>query len=160
MEWYKQWSKQVLRIFGPELIRISINQNCTKCGFETLCRAGALFLRREPRNFENMTLVTRRKEHFGGFLAIFGLLNSQKRYFSTQEFTCSLSTVSSQRRVTRSNVSFKQSDLSVWSQLSLHPTHTYLWGRHFWIDCLLPTVTVTPSHSNYIHGSTSLKRFS
>jgi hypothetical protein len=57
------------------------------------------------RNFEHVTFA-RRREHFRGFWNFFWLLNSlQKRYFSTQEFTRFLSTVSSQRRVTRKETS-------------------------------------------------------
>jgi len=40
------------------------------------------FLRRQPRNFENVTLVARRREHFQGFLAIFlvALLPPEKMF--------------------------------------------------------------------------------
>jgi len=60
--------------------------------------------------------VAHRKEHFRVFWAIFWLLDSlQKRCLSTQEFTRFLSTVLSQRRATRSDVSFqtKQSECLV-----------------------------------------------
>jgi len=50
---HDQWRKQFLRIFDPELIGIN------------------LFIKTAPRNFENVTLVARRREHFRGFLAIF-----------------------------------------------------------------------------------------
>ena len=62
-----QWRKQLLRIFGPKLIRI----------FEliTIARSAILsvfvFLRRQPQIFENVTLVARRKEHLRGFWASF-----------------------------------------------------------------------------------------
>jgi len=78
------------------------------------------------------------------------LLNSlQKRYFSTQEFTRCLSTVSSQRRVTHSDVSFqtKQSVCSITVELTPH-THLSLSKTLFYPSCLLPTVKVTPSDSN------------
>jgi len=73
-----QSMKQLVRIFGPKLIRI-----------ESLIKTvrGAVsnddfFLRRQPRNFSNVTIVARRRKHFGGFLAIFWLLNSlQKEVF-------------------------------------------------------------------------------
>jgi len=65
-------------------------------------------LRRQPRNLENVTLVARQREHFRACLVIFLFAElPPKRYFSTQEFTRFLSTVSSQRRVTRSDVSFQ-----------------------------------------------------
>ena len=64
------------------------------------------FLRRQPRNFEYVTLVARWRKHFRGFLMIFWVAQPPKKCFSTQEFTRFLSTVSSQRRVTRSDVSF------------------------------------------------------
>jgi len=35
------------------------------------CTKARFFLRRQPRNFENTTLVARRREHFLGLLAIF-----------------------------------------------------------------------------------------
>jgi len=72
---------------------------------------------KKKANFEKVTLVARWKEHSREFLAIFlfALLHPyKKRYLSTQEFTCSLSTVSSQRRVTRSDCPFKQSNEVIW----------------------------------------------
>jgi len=64
--------------------------------------------RRQPRNFENVTLVARRRKHFLVFLAIFlvAQLPPTTVFFITQEFTRFLSTVSSERRATRSDVSF------------------------------------------------------
>jgi len=45
---------------------------------------------------------------------------------------------------------FKESNLSAWSLLRWHPTHTYLWGRLYFVQvcCLFCTVTVTPSHDS------------
>jgi len=51
-----QWSKQLVRIFGPKLTDQSKPH-----------AARFFFLRRQPRNFENVPLVARRKEHFLGF---------------------------------------------------------------------------------------------
>ena len=45
-------------------------------------RSVVFFLRCQPRNFENMTLVARRRERFRGFWRYFLLLNSlQKEVF-------------------------------------------------------------------------------
>ena len=70
-----QWRKQILRMFGPELTRINslihLFISRAKRSFKKLCGARFSFLRRQPRNFENTTLVARRREHFRGFLAIF-----------------------------------------------------------------------------------------
>jgi len=73
-------------MFGPELIRINwlINELIKPCEarFQKTARSTAFFLRRQPRNSENMTLVARRRERFRGFLAMFWLLNSlQKEVF-------------------------------------------------------------------------------
>ena len=57
-----QWRKQLLRIFGPELIRINSSIKTAQSD---------VFLRHQPRNFENVTSVARRREHFRGLLAIF-----------------------------------------------------------------------------------------
>jgi len=55
------------------MARSAISKNRAERGF---C------LRRQARNFENMTLVVRRKQHFREFLAMFWLLNSlQKEVF-------------------------------------------------------------------------------
>ena len=80
-----QWSKHLLRIFGPKLIHKFINENQAKCGFKNRTECG----------FENVTLVARRREHLWGFMAIFFVaeLPQKKRCFNTQEFTRVLSTV-------------------------------------------------------------------
>ena len=108
-----QWSKELFRIFCPEII-------------DQLKPREARFW-----HFENVILVARRREHFRGFLADFFVaeLPQKKRCFNTQEFTRFLSTgivSASSRAVT---CPFKQSNPSVWSLLSWHPTHTYLWVR-------------------------------
>jgi len=61
---------------------------------------------------------------------------------------------------------FKQSNLSAWSLLSWHSTHTYTSCIHTFEghsllcqSCLLSTVIVTPSDSDYVNRCTSLKQF-
>jgi len=61
------WRKQLLRIFGPELIRI----NSTMKTVRSAVSKTRFFLRRQPQKFENVTLVARRREHVRVFLAIF-----------------------------------------------------------------------------------------
>jgi len=39
--------------------------------FQKTARSAVCFLRRQPQNFENLTLVARRREHFRVFLTIF-----------------------------------------------------------------------------------------
>jgi len=80
--------------------RSTVTKNCAARGF---------FWRHQPRNFENITLVARRRENFRGFLVIFlvAQLSPKRGVFSTPEFTRFLSTVSSQRRATRSDVFFQ-----------------------------------------------------
>jgi len=48
-----------------------INQNHTKRGLKKPRAAQFNFRWRQPRNFENVTLVARQREHFWGFLADF-----------------------------------------------------------------------------------------
>jgi len=63
--------------------------------FQKIVRSVVLyFLRRQQRNFENITLVARWREHFRGYLADFFVVElPQKRGCSnTQEFTRFLST--------------------------------------------------------------------
>jgi len=56
---------------------------------------------------------------------------------------------------------FKQSNLECLVTIDLTP-HTYISLREtlFYPSCLLPTFTVTPSDSNYVNRSASLKHFS
>jgi len=110
----QQWKKQVLKIFGPESIRINLLIKTTQSTVSKKCAKHNLFCQRQPRNYEKLTLVARRRERFRVFWPFFWLLNSlQKRCFSTQEFNRFLSMVSSQRRATRSDVFF-QTKLSEW----------------------------------------------
>jgi len=69
--------------------------------------ARSVYLRHQPQIFEDISSASERAFPvcFGD---IFGCSTpSKKRCFSTQEFTCFLSTVLSQRRATRSGVSFQ-----------------------------------------------------
>ena len=51
---------------------------------------------------------------------------------------------------------FKQSNLVAWSLLSWHTTQTHLWGRRsVFSKLLVSTVTVTPSHWDYVNRSAS-----
>jgi len=55
---------------------------------------------------------------------------------------------------------FKQSNLSIWSLLSWHPTRTYLWVRlSVFLKLFVSTVTVPPSDSDYVNRSASLQQF-
>ena len=82
-------------------------------------------------------------------------------HWQNVEFTRCLSTLSSKRRVPHSDVSFqtKQSVCSITVELTPH-THLSLSKTLFYPNCLLPTVTVTPSDSNCFKKSDFLKRFS
>jgi len=89
-----------------------------KRGFEKLRFARFLFLRRQPRNFENVTLVACRREHFQGFLAIFlvaqlppkrDVLVHKNSLTSCQQCRHSVEP----RALT---CPFKQSNLSAWSR--------------------------------------------
>ena len=62
-----QWIKQLLRIFGPELTN---ELQPREARFQKIWRGAIFFWRRQPRIFENMTLVARRREYFRIFLAI------------------------------------------------------------------------------------------
>jgi len=87
----------------------------------------SFFWRRQPRNFENMTLVASRREHFR---AIFLVAQLSPRRGVLEQMN---SLASCQRR--RHSVEpralmcpFKHSDLIAWSLFKLigHPTHKYL----------------------------------
>jgi len=55
-------------MFGPELID---QLKPREARFQETARSAFFFLRRQLRNFENMTVAARRKEHFRGFWADF-----------------------------------------------------------------------------------------
>ena len=71
--------------------------------------------------------------------------------------------VSSQRRLTRRRAltcPFKQSNPSMWSLLSWHPTHTHLWVRlSVFFKLFVSTVMVQPSDLDYVNRSASLQQF-
>jgi len=74
-----QWRKQLLRMFGPELIWINEWINGL---IETALRAVFFSLQRQPRNLENTTLVALGESISGGFWRYVWLLNSlQKEVF-------------------------------------------------------------------------------
>jgi len=128
---------------------------------------------RQPRNFENMTLVhvSHRSESFRDFLANFfdAELPQKKRCFDAQEFTWFLSinifTALSHAlwRVLSNKVIWvlghcwvntPHIHTSEWDSLLI----TYLWVR-LSESCLLSTVTVTPSDSDYVNRSACLQLF-
>ena len=66
-----QWRKQLLRMFGPEFIGINSLIKTVRSAVSKNRVERDFFLRRLTQNFENVTLVARRREHFRGFLTIF-----------------------------------------------------------------------------------------
>jgi len=103
-------------MFGPELIRINylINE------LIKTARSAVFFLRRQPRNFESMTLVARRREHFRGFWAILFVAQlSPKRGVLVHKnslASCQRCRHSVEPRALK--CLFKRSDLIAWSLLS------------------------------------------
>ena len=55
-------------MFGPELID---QLKLREARYPKTARSAVFVWRRQPRIFENVTLVARRREHFQVFLAIF-----------------------------------------------------------------------------------------
>jgi len=95
---------------------------------------------------------------FGGFF--FAELPYKRGCFNTQEFTCSCQLMSSQRRVTRSDLSFQTKYPSIWSLLSWHPIHRHLWVRlPVFLKLFVSTVTVPPIDLDYVNRSASLQQF-
>ena len=159
-----QWIKQLLRIFGPELIRINSIVKTARSAVLKIRAERGFFFRRQPLNFENMTLVARRREHFCFFLATFLVAQlSPKRSVLVQKnslASCQRCRHSVEPRALM--CPFKHSDLIAWSLLIGHPTHKYLWGRLCFVHvcCLLSTVTVTPAETRIIQQKHfSQKRF-
>jgi len=82
-------------------------------------RAERDFLRRQPQNFENVTLAAHQRKHFWGFGRFFGLLNQVQRSILVHK-----NSLASCQRYHHSVESraltcpFKQSNLSAWSLLS------------------------------------------
>jgi len=96
-----QWITQLLRIFGPKLIRINL--------LIKTVRSAGFFFPASVAKFWKHDISSASERAFPGFFGdIFSCSTlSKKRCFSTEEFTRFLSTVSSQRRATRSDVSFQ-----------------------------------------------------
>jgi len=131
-----QWSKQLLRIVGPELI-------------DQLKPREARFW-----HFENVILVARRREHFRGFLADFFVteLPQKKRCFNTQEFTRFLSTgvVSASSHALWRVLSNKVIWVLGHCWVYIPHIHTSEWDSLFFPSCMLSTVRVTPSDSDFV----------
>jgi len=114
---------------APKLIRINeLIKTARSAGFKKQRRARLLVLRRQPRNFENMTLVAHRRVHFRGFLAIFlvvqlppkrGILLHKNSLASYQRWSHSI-------EPRALPCPFKQSNLSAWSYIQI----CRLWVRH------------------------------
>jgi len=106
----KQWRKQLLRIFGPELIWINSLIKAARSVVSNNRTQRDFFFAASAAKFWNRDISSAPERAFPGvFGDIFGCSTpSKKRCFSVQEFTRFLSTVSSQRRAaTRSDVSFQ-----------------------------------------------------
>jgi len=82
--------------------------------------ARVFFLPRQPRNFEIVVLVARRRKHFGGVLAIFLVSQLPPRrciiVHKNSVASCQLCRHSVEARAL--TCLFKQNDLSAWSLLS------------------------------------------
>ena len=124
-EWMNEWINELFNQLKPLEARFH-SLKLREAQFHAV-----FFLRRQPRNFSNITLVAHRKEHFQVFLAIFlvaqispkrGVLVHKNSLASCQRCLHSVEP----RALT---CPFKHSDLIAWSLLSWHPTLKYLWGR-------------------------------
>jgi len=126
------------------------------------------FLRREPRNFEIVTLVHAGESISGGFWPWFWLLNSLQggEKYLWRGVLVHKNPVASCQRCRLSVEShaltcpYKQSDLSACSLLSWHPTDKYDWGRLCFVPncCFLSTVTVTPVETQIMSTEALLSR--
>jgi len=121
----------------------NINQNLAKRGFGKPHRVQFSLLRRQLRKFQNVTLVAHRNKRLHRVLAIVlvaqlppkkSVLGHKNSFASCQRCR----DIVEPRALT---CPFKQSNLSAWSLLRWHPTHTYLWGILFFIQgvCSLPS---------------------
>ena len=117
--------KTILRVFGHDLI-----------GFDSLINTarsaaakthGFFFLvQRQARNFENVTLVARRRKHLQGFLAtlLVAQLPPKRGIFVHNN---SLASCQWYRHIVESRAltcAFKQSNLSVWCGVDTSHIHT------------------------------------
>ena len=107
---HRQWRKQLLRIFGPELVRINELIKTARSAVKKTARSAVFFcFAASAAKFRKHDFSSASEKAFlGGLGDIFGCsIPSKKRRFSIEQFTRFLSTVSSQRRATRSDVSFQ-----------------------------------------------------
>jgi len=121
----QQWRKQLLRIFGYELIRmnglIKIMRSAVSKNF------AVFFLRRQPRDFQKVALVARRRWHFREFLAIFLVAQLPQRGILVHKISLAYCQRCRQSVESRAlTCPCKQSNLGAWSLLSWHFKHTYL----------------------------------
>jgi len=95
----------ILRIFGPEIID---QLKPPEVRFQKTVRSTVFC--HFPRNFENVKLVSRRREHFRGFLAdlFVAKLPPKGNVLIYKNSLASCQLMSSQHRVTRSDVSFQR----------------------------------------------------
>jgi len=130
--------------------------------FQKTARSAFFFLRRQPRNFENMTLVARRREHFRVCLATFlvAQLSPKRNVLVHKNSLASCQRCRHSVEPRALTCPFKHSDLIAWSLFSWHPIHKYFWGRLCFVQacCLLSTVKVTPAET--VLGLCQRKRFS
>jgi len=101
----------------------------------------AVFLAASAANLKNVTLVTRRRDYFRGFWAIFPavLLHQKRSVLVHMNWLAHRQLVSSQHRDTHSEIEYSVSSFSV--ELTLH-TYTHLREiLHF--VCLFSSVTIT-----------------
>jgi len=121
----RQWRKQLLRTFGPELIRInelinSLIKTARSAVSKNRAERSFFFF---PASAAKHDISSASQRAFPGFFGdIFGCSTlSQKRCFRAQEFTRFLSTVSSQRWAVISRIWEKSVRLQVgWAQVSTH----------------------------------------
>ena len=114
----KRTWKQLLKIFGPELIRINSFIGTAR---STVLKRGFFFWRRQPQIFENVTLVARRNEHFRVFLAKFlvAQLPTQRGVLGFKNSLASYQRCRHSIEPCALTCPFKQSNLSAWSFLNL-----------------------------------------
>jgi len=116
-------------------------------------------------NFLKRDFSSVSKRAFPGFLVDFFVadLPSKKRYLYTQESTRVLSIGVVTAMIDALWRVLSSSNKVIWvlghCWLNTQHIHTYEWDSLFVQSCLLSTVTVTPSNSDYVNTSASLQRF-
>jgi len=108
-------------MFGPELIRINELIKTARSAVSQNRASRDFFLRRQPRKFENVTLVARRRVHFQVFLVVFLVAQLPPKrgvlvYKNSLAFYQRCSHSVEPRALT---CPFKQSNLSAWSYPNL-----------------------------------------